>query len=41
MLDVTMLTLVAVCFVLANAYANLCDRLLARPGETSDKDFSR
>jgi len=40
MLDVTMLALVVVCFVLANAYASLCDRLLAPPGETSDKDIS-
>jgi hypothetical protein len=31
MLDVTMLTLVVVCFVLAKAYASLCDRLLALP----------
>jgi hypothetical protein len=29
MLDAAMLTLVVVCFVLAQSYAKLCDRLLA------------
>jgi hypothetical protein len=31
MLDLAMLALVVVCFALAKAYANLCDRLLAPP----------
>ncbi len=37
MLDVTMLTLVIVCFVLARAYASLCHRWL---GPAADKDIS-
>lgn len=40
MLDVTMLTLVVVCFVLAGAYASLCNRLLALPADKRDKDVS-
>ena len=31
MFDVTMLALVVVCFVLAKAYASLCNRLLVLP----------
>ncbi len=33
MLDLTMLTLVFVCFLLAKAYAGLCDRSLAPPAD--------
>jgi hypothetical protein len=31
LIDLALLSLVVVCFALAVAYANLCDRLLARP----------
>jgi hypothetical protein len=31
MLDVTMLALVVVCFALAQAYASMCENLLAPP----------
>jgi hypothetical protein len=37
MFDVIMLALVVVCFVLAAAYASLCDHLLALP---AGKDVS-
>lgn len=40
MLDFIMLLLVVVCFVLASAYASLCDRLLALPGRAPDKDVA-
>ena len=33
MLDMAMLALVVVCFALANAYASLCNRLLAPPAD--------
>jgi hypothetical protein len=33
MLDITMLALVVVCFVVANAYASLCNRLLSLPAD--------
>ena len=33
LIDLALLSLVVVCFALAVAYANLCDRLLARPAD--------
>jgi hypothetical protein len=33
LIDLALLSLVVVCFALAMAYANLCDRLLARPAD--------
>jgi hypothetical protein len=33
LIDLALLSLVVVCFALAVAYANLCDRLLARQAD--------
>ena len=40
MLDLFMLALVGVCFVLAKAYASLCNRLLAVPADKPREDAS-
>lgn len=40
MLDLIMLLLIVVCFILAHAYANLCDRLLTFAPNDSAQDIS-